>query len=222
MRVRPPSRPSRLGPSERSEVPPGRGAVLRLFSFSAVRPGFDEILRTRLVPDLRQQPGVGDVYTGRQGPDEVGPRIVASTWERRQDMDDAVGPDLGLFHPELLDETAERTLEVLALVIAERYDVAGSPTILRLLRGRVRREELETYIEDVRSGAGLDAESDHGPVALYLATDGVDAFVTMSAWRSWQDIEWATGGDVHRPRATRHPERLITWDVDHYELIRIG
>ena len=57
-------------------------------------------------------------------------------------------------------------------------------------------------------------------MALYLATDGVDAFVTMSAWRSWHDIELATGGDIHRPRATRHPERLVAWDVEHFELVR--
>ena len=199
---------------------PGRDAVLRIFAFRAVRPGFDEVLRTQLIPDLGQQPGIAEVYSGRQGPDEAGPRVVASIWDQRTDMLDAVGADLGLFHPELLEETAQRTLEVLTLVIAERYDVGGSPTILRLLRGRVREDELEVYIEDVRSGADLDARSDHGPVALYLATDGVDAFVTMSAWRSWHDIELATGGDIHRPRATRHPERLVAWDVEHFELIR--
>lgn len=200
----------------------GRDAVLRLFAFRAVRPGFDEILRTQLVPDLRDQPGISEIYSGRQGPDETGPRIVASIWERRADMLDAVGTDLGRFHPELLDETADRTLEVLSLAVIDRFDSEGPPQILRLLRGRVRDGQRDAYVEDVRAGTDLDAEGDHGPVALYLATDGVDAFVTMSAWRSWHDIELATGGDIHRPRATRHPERLVTWDVAHYEIVRAG
>ena len=37
---------------------PGRDAVLRIFAFRAVRPGFDEILRNQLIPDLGQQPGI--------------------------------------------------------------------------------------------------------------------------------------------------------------------
>jgi len=56
-------------------------------------------------------------------------------------------------------------------------------------------------------------------MALYLADRGDDRFVTISAWREWADIEWATGGDVRRPAATRQSERLLEWDVEHYEIV---
>jgi hypothetical protein len=200
----------------------GRDAVLRLFAFRAARTGFDEILRTQLIPDLLEQPGIERVYVGRQGPDETGPRLVASVWADRDTMMDALGADLGRFHPELLDETADRTLEILSVVLEEQFEVEGTAKILRLLRGRVRDGEFAAYVEDVRRGTEVDVRDERGPVTLDLATDGVDAFVTMSAWRSWHDIELATGGDIHQPRATRHPERLVAWDVAHYEIVRAG
>ena len=46
-----------------------------------------------------------------------------------------------------------------------------------------------------------------------------DRFVTLSLWRSWDAIETATGGDVHRPIVTRDPRRIIGMDVIHYEVI---
>ena len=52
-----------------------------------------------------------------------------------------------------------------------------------------------------------------------LAETGVDAFLTVSTWCTWDDVERATGGDVHRPLATRKPERLVDWDVEYYEAV---
>jgi hypothetical protein len=43
--------------------------------------------------------------------------------------------------------------------------------------------------------------------------------VTLSVWESWSAIEAATGGDVRRPMATRHPERIIAWEATHLEII---
>ena len=57
------------------------------------------------------------------------------------------------------------------------------------------------------------------PTTIYLAETGVDAFLTVSTWRTWDDVERATGGDVHRPLATRKPERLVGWDVEYYEIV---
>jgi hypothetical protein len=59
-----------------------------------------------------------------------------------------------------------------------------------------------------------------GPLALHLAIGpGDDDFVTMSVWESWAALETATGGDVQRPVATRHPERIERWDAAHFEII---
>jgi len=198
------------------------GSVLRLFTFRAARPAFDEILRNRLVPDLCAQVGVIDCYTGRQGPDEVGPRVVASVWTDRAAMSAAVGDELGRFHPELLEETADRLLEVFPVRLASRDDETDrtAATILRTLRGRVREGGLDEYLGDVQDGVDADERAGIGPVSLYVAETGPDAFITMSAWRAWADIEHATGGDVRQPRSTRHREHLRDWDVAHFEIIR--
>lgn len=202
------------------------GPIIRLFSFRAARPAFDETLRAVLVPDLRRQPGLVEAYVGRQGPGDQGPRLVASVWTDRVAMSDAVGDGLGTFHPELLSDTTEHLLEILRVRVDRRFGPPDSASILRILRGQVRGGEMDEYVDDVRHGADLDSVSDHGPVALFLGQGEGGAqgepgrFATVSTWRDWHDIELATGGDIHRPRATRHPERLTDWDVQHYELIR--
>jgi hypothetical protein len=197
-------------------------SVIRLFSFRAARPAFDEILRDVMMPDLSVQPGLMDCYSARQGPDEIGPRVVASVWRSRPEMVAALGEQLGSgpFHPEYLDESTDRVLEVVPLEIAERFDAAEPARILRILRGIVGSGEMAAYVDDVRTGMHIDVASSDGPVSLYLGSSGGDAFITVSAWRKWTDIELATGGDVHRPRATRRPERLIDWDVSHFEIVQ--
>ena len=200
------------------------GSILRLFTFRAVRPAFDEILRHQLVPDLSAQAGILDCYSGRQGPDEIGPRVVASVWLSEAAMLEALGPGIGQgpFHPELLEETTDRLLEVFPIRLAARYDRASTPapTILRTLRGRVGHGGLVEYIGDVQEGVDADERAGIGPVALYVAETATDGFITMSAWRDWADVEHATGGDIHQPRATRHREHLLDWDVAHYEIVQ--
>jgi hypothetical protein len=193
-------------------------SVIRVFSFRAARRGFDDTLRTVFVPDLLGMAGIVDCYVGRQGPDDEGPRIVATVWGSREAMVDAVGEELGVFHPEHLDATTDQALGIFDLRVD--WHLAGEqPKILRVLRGQVRPGELEPYIADVRHGVELDAQAAHGPAALFLGEAGPDAFVTVSAWREWAHIERATGGNVARPMATRHPERLLRWHVEHYELV---
>ena len=43
--------------------------------------------------------------------------------------------------------------------------------------------------------------------------------MTLSVWSSWSALEIATGGDVNRPIATRHAERIHVWEAVHYELL---
>ena len=193
-------------------------AVLRTFRYVPARPYFDEILRTEMLPELVTKPGLVDCYLGRQGPDLADRRIVATVWDSRAAMVDALGEDLGTFHPEYLDATTDHHLEIAELALCLRPG-GPRPTILRTLRGTAHPGELERYFENVTSGVTLDVAAGHGPSAFYAAPVGGDAFVTLSAWAEWSAIEAATGGDVRRPSATRHPERLASWDVEHWEIV---
>ena len=199
--------------------------VLRLFRFRPVRKGFDGILRDALIPDLFALPGLIDVYVGRHGPDEMGERLVASVWESLPAMTEAVGDsfDQPVFHPEYLGETTDRSLEIHPLT--ETLGSRGAPLvqsatgILRVAHGQVHPGELEAYHEDVRLGTAADVEAGHGPLALYLAIEPPDRFATLSVWSTWSVLELATGGNVNRPIATRHAERIQTWEAVHYEML---
>ena len=111
-------------------------------------------------------------------------------------------------------------LEILPLAISMPFDGVGTPRILRTLHGQVRPGEREAYIEAARNGTIADIDAGGGPLALHLAIGpGDDDFVTMSVWELWSALETATGGDVKRPVATRHPERIERWDAAHFEII---
>jgi hypothetical protein len=198
--------------------------ILRLFSFRPVQSAFDAVMRDVMVPDLRLFPGMLDLYLGRRGPDELGPRLIASIWSSRSAMIPAVGEhfDPPIFHPEYLDSTADRVLEILPLAVSLRFERPEQARIMRALRGRIRPGERDAYIEEARIGTLADDAAGRGPIALHLGTGpGDDDFVTVSIWEKWSDIEAATGGDVERPIATRHPERIIEWDASHFELIEV-
>lgn len=64
-----------------------------------------------------------------------------------------------------------------------------------------------------------DIANGGGPLSLYLGSNADDTFVTVSIWDGWSAVEAATGGDVARPMATRHPERLVEWEATHFEII---
>lgn len=130
-----------------------------------------------------------------------------------------VSDRLGVFHPEHLVATSDHVLEVFEKRIGDRVEGAP-PTILRVFRGVVRPGELDAYVDEVRDGVELDRRNGIGPVALYLGATDDGPFITASAWREWDDIAHATGGDIREPNKTRHPERLELWSIEHYEIVR--
>jgi heme-degrading monooxygenase HmoA len=207
------------GSSTGSRLPDG--SVIRLFRFRPAHGEFDRILRTEMLPDLRKLPGLVDVHVGRHGSSELGDRVVASVWQDRDAVARAMGGSLSTstFHPEHLAATTDQELEVHALAFGVRFGTPSAATVLRLFRGRVRPGELEPYIEESLAGTIADTAAGSGPNAIYLAPAGGDRFVTLSLWRSWDAIETATGGDVHRPIVTRDPRRIVEMDVVHYEVI---
>jgi len=208
------------GSSTGSRLPDG--SVIRLFRFRPAHGEFDRILRTEMLPDLRKLPGLVDVHVGRHGSSELGDRVVASVWQDGDAMARAMGGgslSTSTFHPEHLGETTDQLLEVHALAYAVSFAQPSAATVLRLFRGRVRPGELERYIEESLAGTIADADAGRGPNAIYLAPTGTDRFVTLSLWQSWDAIETATGGDVHRPIVTKDPRRIVEMDVVHYEVI---
>jgi hypothetical protein len=196
--------------------------ILRLFRFRPVGSAFDGILRDTMLPDLRRLPGLVDLHVGRRGPDELGPRLLATVWSSQEAMAIAVGEDFDrpVFHPEYLAETTDRELEFRPLAVSMAMSGSGPARILRTLRGHIRPGERDVHIEQARLGYLADIEAGRGPLAIHLGTGpGDDDFVTLSVWASWARVEAATGGDIRRPLATRHPERIVAWEATHFEII---
>jgi heme-degrading monooxygenase HmoA len=196
---------------------------VRLFGFQPTRPAFDNVIRDWMAPAIRSQPGVIAVYAGRHGPDELGPRLIVSVWHSAEAMAAAFGT--AARHPGLdaegLDGIAARTVEVFRAEIAVRDDSATDrPRIIRTLRGVTQPGRLGEYIGEVRNGLAQDIAAGHGPAAFYLTrAAATDTFTALSIWTAWEAIEQATGGDIRRPTATRHPELIASWEARHYEAI---
>lgn len=177
-------------------------------------------MRRRLARALRGEPGLTDIIAGRHGPDELGTRIAVSVWAGEAGI-----PDRTAALDELvasLDVTDIRS-ERLAVHVEFRDARDRSARLLRVFRGEVRAGELDRYVEEAEAGTRADAAAGRGPIALFLATDPAvpNRFVTVSTWPDWTTVEAATGGDVRRPIATRHPERLVAADATHFEVIEI-
>ncbi|HEV7811284.1 MAG TPA: hypothetical protein VGO64_11835 [Candidatus Limnocylindrales bacterium] len=194
--------------------------ILRIFRFNPASPVFDEAMRSILVPDLREVPGVVDAYGGRRDRGDH-QRIIASIWTNRPAMVATVGTKLeeSTFHPELLDSSTDRSLIVCPTSVVFQSPQPEEPMILRLGIGRVRPGELQAYVDEVREGTLQDAAAGAGPLALYLGCPSDEDFVTLSLWRQWSAIEAATGGNINNPRATRNSGRLLEWTVEHYERV---
>ena len=195
--------------------------VIRLLRFRPVEAAFDAVLRAEIVPAMRQLDGLVDVFAGRQGPGDPGPRLMASVWRSPESMLAALdassrpnGRDL-----EPIGGSTECELLWLPLAFGFRGNVARMPAVLRFVTGQVRPDELVAYIAEAHEGTIADAAAGRGPVALYLAPDPPNAFRTLSVWIDWDTLQAATGGDVNRPIATRHAERLLDWQAEHYEIL---
>ena len=197
------------------------GSILRLFRFIPARVGFDSILRDVFVPELLERPGLLDVHVGRTGPAETGRRLVATLWSDVDSMVAAVGEDLSTspFHPEHLSSTTDHDLGWWPLTFAYPCTDHDEVAILRLVHGRVRAGDQATYVAEAQAGTAADLAAGGGPCGLYLATDADDGFYTLSLWPSWDALLSATGGDDQRPIATRHAERLVAWEVEHFEAL---
>lgn len=207
--------------------------AMRIERFVPRAIGADDELRDRLLPGLRSRSGVQYVVAGRQGPDELGTRIVVSIWASpaglqaaRRAADRPVTAGSAVL--DVLERDGVEDLTVRVSVQPDRAGTAwasgappGSARILRIFRGSVRTAELDAYVQDVETGTLRDIAAGTGPLALFLGVPNAsdDRFVTVSVWAGWSDVEAATGGNPRNPVATRHPERLVASEVAHYEVV---
>jgi hypothetical protein len=197
--------------------------ILRLFGFQPLGSGaeLDAALREEVLPDFLAAAGVLDGYVARNGTGVAGERVIASIWGSRDAMAAELGEAavVGRFQPELVEDLTSSRLDILPLAISVRHDREEPPIILRVYRGMVRPDELEAYVEEARGGTFLDAQTNEGLVALYLATEPPARFITVSAWTDWDSIARATGGNVRQPMATRNAARIAEGSVTHYEIL---
>jgi quinol monooxygenase YgiN len=195
--------------------------VIRILRLRPAGVGFDGVLRAAL-PALRVSAGLLDVAAGRHGPDELGPRIVASVWASTDAMEAALESQPGSAALTAPPDAMDALVESLALDVAFRAEPTRMPRVVRAFAGQVRPGTLGAYVDAARAGTLIDDAAGRGPCALYLARLAFDPdrFMTISTWSDWAAIEAATGGDIRRPVATRHPERLVAWEATHFESLQ--
>lgn len=196
---------------------------MRLFHFHPVRPAFDAVLRDSVLPDLRAMPGATRVWAGRQGPGEVGTRLIVSVWSSLAAMSAALGDDLDddRLLPEHLDETSERRLEVLSLVLMDVGSAAFPTGILRLTRGTLAGSDIADYARLVVNDLTRWRDDGVGPGAVVLASGREQEVVMVSTWPDWAAIERATGASIEEPLRMKR-DRLSGFLAAHYELVDDG
>jgi hypothetical protein len=195
--------------------------VLRVLRFRPLASEFDASLREEILPAVSRAPGLMGLYAGRQGPDELGVRVVVSCWSDLEAMAAAVGRSLDDSASPIgyRGRIAEASLTILPLAFSVRDPQERDPAVLRVTSGQAKPGQLDRYIEEARRGVHEDIAAGHGPMVLHLATDPPVGFVTCSIWPDWASIEVATGGQRDRPISTRHRDRLEDWAVQHYEVL---
>jgi hypothetical protein len=191
--------------------------IVRLSRFRTTRPAFDAALRAVTLPDLRRQPGILATFAGRQGPEEIGPRLLATLWSSEDAMRAGLGTEAG--DTDDLADTTERRVDVLSATVVQLAPVPLPSGIVRLARARLRDIDVATYARLVADELLSMRASGRGPSDLVMATPGAGAFLMLSTWTDWSAVEAATGASVSEPLRTKRLAALEDFEVDHYELL---
>jgi hypothetical protein len=202
--------------------------VVRITRFRTQRPAFDSVLRAKILPSRRAMTGVNAVFAGRQGPTEVGARILVTLCSEaspaaRPEASHAGGagpvpaPDDGTEAYEGTDGHEVEVLPVLALDLAPTPLTTG---ILRISRGRLGATDVATYAELVRRDLARHDIGRAGPRDFVVAGSGQGpSFTMISTWPDWAAIEEATGATIAEPLITKRLTGLDAFEVIHYELL---
>jgi len=196
---------------------------IRLLAFRPLEPPalVDHKLRAAVEAGHLGAPGQRRLIVGRRNTGVEPERIVVSVWDEPASLEawaGGSGPD-AVPERSLIPGIEVRALEVLP--IAAEFEGAQTvpPSVLRIFRGVVRDGDLDAYVDEAHAGTVADDGAGYGPHALYLGVDPPNRFLTVSLWADWSSIEAATGGDIRRPVATRHADRLTGGSAEHYEVV---
>lgn len=192
--------------------------VVRMSSFRTRRPAFDAALRASVIPDLGVQPGVMHVLAGRQGPDEVGARLLISVWSSTASMA-AAGAQIGDTQAALPD-TTDHQLETFPVVLRVADPEPLSSGVLRVARATVEEgHSVRDYAAIVDRDLAALRASGSGPRSVVIAATDEHAIVMVSTWPDWTAIEAATGASVSEPLRTKRQAGLVDFRADHWELL---
>jgi heme-degrading monooxygenase HmoA len=176
----------------------------------------DAALRETM-PAFLSQPGLAGAWFGRRTTRDAEERALVSVWQSSEAEAASLRLPEGMVELEDDIDIPER------IVLPVAFDIRGSgsatPTILRIYDGRTRPGELEAYVDEARAGSRREAQRPGAPIAVCLAFERPDRFVTVSVWSDWSSLEAATGGDIRRPLASHDAARLSEGEPSHYEIM---
>lgn len=195
------------------------GGVLRVTRLGVAGSGqpIDTAVREAM-RTLLSEPGLTGAWFGRRTTETGEERALASMW--RADDDGAARRwTAGLGVAADLDVREQIELPV---VFDVRVPHPEPEAILRIYDGLTIPGQLDAYVARARAATLLDAVRPGGPLAVCMALDRPDRFVTASVWPDWASLEAYTGGDISRPLVSRDTALLAGGGPSHYEIIAPG
>ncbi len=195
--------------------------LLRLLGF---RPDAQTEVRDRYVGEQLEPSLLGNdelrfVFSGRSRDDHGEMRQVVSVWETgaadEHDLASRLELPLECERSELVKASH---ISVLPISFVRTTDLAEA-SILRVFRGRTHADALDIYVEEARARSEVKGAENRRARAVFMATLPPDEVMAISIWPDWDTVSDATGGNLQTPIATRHPERLRSWEASHYEIV---
>lgn len=193
--------------------------VVRVVTFRTTRPAFDADLRGSILPAIRRRSGAIGVFAGRQGPDEVGVRLLVSLWATSDAGGEAATTDDLDASSGSLAGTTDLRSQVLPVLYRHLARPPLATGILRLARGRLADIDVGTFAQTLSGHMAALRTGGAGPADILMADAGADSFVMLSTWPDWAAIEAATGASISAPLGTKRFAELSEFEVDHFELL---
>jgi hypothetical protein len=193
---------------------------VRVARFRTISPGFDATLRDSVLPSIRRSGGAIGVFAGRQGPAELGARLIVSLWSSRRAAEEAEPAEepTGLIGGPLT-ETTDLQLQVLPVPYWRLARPPLTSGVIRLATCRLAALDVASYTAALSAYLAPMRTEGADPADVVMAAVGEDAFVVLSTWRDWDAIEAGTGASISEPVGTRRLAELSAIGVDHFELL---